>query len=304
MKILRIATRRSLLARIQAQAVGRAVHASCGRPFELVEIVTGGDRLTGPLQDAGGKGLFTVELDLALRRGDADLAVHSAKDVPVPIGEEFTIAAVPKREDARDALVSRWGGLEALPAGAVIGTSSHRRSRQITALRNDVRIVPIRGNVDTRLRKTMEGQDGLDASILAMAGLHRLGLIEQFGPAVFPFAMEQIVPAAGQGALLVQCMSGRPEVAKMLSAIDDADSRQALLAERWVVGALSADCHSCLGVHLCRAGDIWRAWGMVGGSAHGDGGGVFRTMQQDKSADQAAKKLLDVLLNVSTFDRL
>src|ERR1035437_8984860 len=167
-----IGTRKSPLAMAQSQWVADALCTlHPGLRVELVPIVTGGDRYVGPLHEAGGKGLFTAELESALREGTIDLAVHSAKDLPGAVAADLAIVAVPAREDARDALVTVSGAtVQSIAAGAVVGTSSPRRGAQVLGMRPDVRIVPLRGNVDTRLRKVLE-EAQVDATLLAMAGL-------------------------------------------------------------------------------------------------------------------------------------
>jgi hydroxymethylbilane synthase len=275
MERLRIGTRRSLLARRQAEIVAEAL-CGCvgGLQVEIVPIVTRGDRTRGPLGPAGGKGLFTTELERALRGGEVDLAVHSAKDLPVAMAGDLAIAAVSPRADPRDALVSSSGtGVADLPVGARVGTSSLRRSAQLRALRGDVEVVPIRGNIETRLSRALEpGRAALDAVVVAMAALERSGLAQRHAGNIHALAIEEFVPAAGQGLLAVQCMADGAAAA-LAAGIDDRLAHQSLAAERETLRGLGADCHSCVGVHVWADGPEWRAWAMV---AEADGSELMR----------------------------
>jgi hydroxymethylbilane synthase len=226
---VRIGTRGSALALAQA----RQVAALLGGEHELVEVVTTGDRGEA-LSD---KERWVRELDAALLDGAVDCAVHSAKDVPAQLPEAIVIAAVPQRADPRDALCGA-ATLAALPAGARVGTSSLRRAAQVRALRADVAVVDLRGNVDTRLRKLADGD--YDAIVLASAGLARLGR----GDAGTP--LDELVPAAGQGCLAVTTRAGEQD---LVAAIEHAPSARALAAERALVRALEADCHTPVGAH-------------------------------------------------------
>jgi hydroxymethylbilane synthase len=226
---VRIGTRGSALALAQA----RQVAALLGGEHELVEVVTSGDRG----ERASDKERWVRELDAALRDGDVDCAVHSAKDVPAHLPEGIVIAAVPPRADPRDALCGP-GSLAALPAGARVGTSSLRRTAQLRALRPDVEVLELRGNVDTRLRKLADGD--YDAIVLAVAGLARLGRDSEGAP------LDELVPAAGQGYLAVTTRDGEQD---LVAALHDASSARALYAERALVRALEADCHTPVGAH-------------------------------------------------------
>jgi hydroxymethylbilane synthase len=232
---VRIGTRGSALALAQA----RQVVALLGGEHEIVEVVTSGDR--GSL--ASDKERWVRELDRALLDGDIDCAVHSAKDVPAALPEGIAIAAVPERADPRDALCGA-AALAALPAGARVGTSSLRRAAQLRALRPDVHVLELRGNVDTRLRKLADGD--YDAIVLAAAGLQRLGRGSE------GVALDELVPAAGQGCLAVTTRAGEES---LVAPIDHAASARALLAERAVVRALEADCHTPVGAHASGDGD-------------------------------------------------
>jgi hydroxymethylbilane synthase len=217
-----------------ALAQARQVAALLGGTHALVEVTTSGDRGAA---DAGDKERWVRELDAALLAGEIDCAVHSAKDVPAHVPEGIVIAAVPERADPRDALCGA-PSLDALPEGARVGTSSLRRAAQLRALREDLEVLELRGNVDTRLRRLAEG--GYDAIVLAVAGLQRLGRGSE------GVGLEELVPAAGQGCLAV---TTRADEASLVEAIDRAPSRRALLAERAVVRALDADCHTPVGAH-------------------------------------------------------
>lgn len=261
---------------------------------ELVAISTRGDRHAGPLAEVGGKGLFTKELEEALRRGEVDLAVHSAKDLPAEMEGEFAIIAVPPREDPRDVLASRCGCLDDLPKGATVGTGSLRRRAQLLAIRDDLNVVPIRGNVETRLKKAICDAPEMDAVVLAMAGLNRGGLSEPYGQYLHPLDAEQIIPAAGQGLLAIQAMADRADVAQMLLSIEDADSRAALEAERAVLRGLGAGCQSCLAIHINPAGARWAGRAMV---ARPDGRDMIRLSCEAAIAATAGQELLSMLID-------
>ncbi len=233
-RTLRVGTRGSLLARAQTDAVVAAVAA----PVEIVPIVTDGDRSTAALEQIGGTGVFVSALRSALLEGEIDVAVHSYKDLPTGDAEGIVIAAVPRREDPRDALVARDGlMLGQLPAGSRIGTGSPRRAAQLRALGLGFEIVPMRGNVDTRLRRVGEG--AVDAVVLALAGLRRLGRDAEVTEILDPI---QVLPAPGQGALAVECRASDTAAVLALRVIDDADTRAAVTAERAVLAELEAGC--------------------------------------------------------------
>ncbi len=294
MKTLRIGTRKSLLALAQSQLVAESIQAHQPEiETELVKIVTSGDVTAGPLTEVGGKGQFTAELESAMRDGSIDLAVHSAKDVPIALDEDFTIAAVPERADARDALASRYGvDLSLLRMGARVGTGSLRRSAQLRYLREDLEIVPIRGNVDTRLGKVLEDTDeALDAVVLAMAGLIRTGLAEEHADCIRP--LEDMIPAAGQGALVIETLAGNDEVAKLLEPVNDGPSHEALLAERAVLAGLHADCRSCVAVHIEETEGQWCASAMA---ARPDGQDLVQLDLTAGSPAAAGEALLKSLL--------
>jgi len=246
-----IATRESRLAMWQAEHV-RALLMRGGVEVTLLPMTTRGDQiLDRSLSKVGGKGLFVKELENALADRRADLAVHSLKDVPMDLPAGFALAGVLEREDARDAWVSnRYAALADLPQGAVVGTSSLRRVVQLAALRPDLRLEPLRGNLDTRLRKLDEG--GYDAIVLAAAGLVRLGLA---GRIRARFAATEMLPCAGQGALAIETRSDDAALIARLEALTDRATRLAVAAERAVSRALGGSCSMPLAAHAAWRGD-------------------------------------------------
>jgi len=251
---LRIGTRGSRLAVTQAEAVGAMLaEAWPGLAWEVVRISTRGDRQLGrPLPAIGGKGLFTREIGQALLGGDVELAVHSLKDLPASASlPGLTVAAIPARAPANDAVIATDGlTLDTLRQGARVGTSSPRRAAQLLATRPDLQPQSIRGNVETRLRKLREGQ--VDALVVALAGLVRLGLAEE-ATQVLPF--ELMLPAPGQGALAVEIRADNAPVAEMLSRIGDPATTAAVTAERTLLQALGGGCSLPLGALATVAGD-------------------------------------------------
>ena len=255
-----IATRESRLALWQANHV-KALLEQQGHQVTLLGMTTQGDQiLDRSLSKVGGKGLFVKELEVALEEGRADLAVHSLKDVPMELPEGFALACVMEREDPRDAWVSsRYASLDALPQGAVVGTSSLRRMVLLNALRPDLRIEPLRGNLDTRLRKLDEGQ--YDGIVLAAAGLKRLGLEERIRCV---FDTSAMLPAAGQGALGIEVRSGRSDVVQALAHLVHTPSWLVVGAEREVSRAMGGSCSMPLAAHATFSGntlEIRAAWG-------------------------------------------
>jgi hydroxymethylbilane synthase len=239
---LRLGTRRSPLAMAQAEEARAALlTAHPGLEIDIVPVTASGDRVQGSLADAGGKALWTKELDAWLLAGEIDLAVHSLKDVETIRPDEITIAAVLEREDVRDCLLG-VASLSDLPPGARIGTSAPRRAAQALRARPDCTVVGIRGNVATRLAKLEAGE--ADATLLAMAGLNRLGL----AATGTPLDPREWLPAPGQGAIAIECRSVDPETRAMLSAIDHAPSHHAVRAERALLAALGGNCHSPIAV--------------------------------------------------------
>jgi hydroxymethylbilane synthase len=217
-----------------------------GHEVSIEVIRTTGDRMQNiSFASVGAKGMFTKEIEEALLAGTIDLAVHSLKDLPTELGASFTLAAIPKRADPRDVLVSeRYSGLEALPAGAVVGTSSLRRQAQLRALRPDLEYVEFRGNVDTRLAKL--GQGKADAIILAASGLDRLQKTETIRER---FAPEVLCPAPGQGALAIECRAGDRAMHAALQPLEDLDTRMAVTAERRCLAALGGGCLVPIGAY-------------------------------------------------------
>jgi hydroxymethylbilane synthase len=253
---LRIATRKSPLARWQARHVGSLLHSAFPSvEVSLVEMTTAGDRfLDAPLQAVGGKGLFIKELEQALLEDRADLAVHSLKDVTSAFPEGLCLAAVPLREDPRDAWVSPRGlPLEQVPRGASVGTSSLRRSCLLKAARPDLTVVPLRGNVQTRLRKAEEL--GLAGTVLAVAGLKRLGLEDRITE-VLPLDLS--LPAVGQGALALEARIADRVTRERAGALEHRPSRIAVDAERAFLARLEGGCTIPLGAHaVLDAGGVW-----------------------------------------------
>lgn len=241
--VLRVGTRGSALALAQAEKIRQQVSGIIThRNFELVPVSTAGDRHSGPLPESGGKDLFVRELQEALVLGKVDLAVHSAKDLPGQGFEGVVLAATPEREDPRDALVTRSGvGLDALAPGTAIGTSSVRRAAQLLALHKGLVPTPIRGNVDTRLRKLSDGR--VSALVLALAGLKRLNRADRVAE-ILPINV--MLPAPGQGTLAVECRANDKLMRPALEQMDDPSVRAAFEAERSMLLALGGDCASAI----------------------------------------------------------
>jgi hydroxymethylbilane synthase len=259
-RALMIATRESRLALWQAEHV-KALLQARGHEVSLLGMTTRGDQiLDRSLSKVGGKGLFVKELEVALEEGRADLAVHSLKDVPMELPEGFALACVMEREDPRDAFVSnQYASVDELPQGAVVGTSSLRRVVLLRALRPDLKIEPLRGNLDTRLRKLDSGQ--YDAIVLAAAGLKRLGLEERIKAIFEPDAM---LPAAGQGALGIEVRAQRRDLFDALAPLAHQATWLAVAAEREVSRAMGGSCSMPLAAHAIFSGEYLQlraAWG-------------------------------------------
>jgi hydroxymethylbilane synthase len=296
--VLRLGTRGSLLARTQSGLVARMLeHRHPGLRVEEVVLVTSGDVIADrPLHEVGGKGLFTKELELALLRGEIDFAVHSFKDVPVtePLVErgELIIASVPQREDPRDVLVSLGARkITDLKQGARIGTGSLRRKCQLLAQRPDVVIEPIRGNIDTRLRKLREGQ--FDAVVLALAGLKRAALFDD--AIMSPLDESEIVPAPGQGALALQCRADDQRARESLASISDASSFACVRVERELVRHLQGDCLSPIGVHARLVNKVFQVTAAVG--ARGGELPVLRASAASTEPESAVRAAYNALLD-------
>ncbi|MEU6214841.1 hydroxymethylbilane synthase [Streptomyces sp. NPDC090085] len=252
---LRLGTRRSKLAMSQSGHVADAVRELTGRPVELVEITTYGDVSREHLSQIGGTGVFVTALRDALLRGEVDFAVHSLKDLPTAQPDDLVIAAMPRREDARDALVARDGlTFEQLPDGARIGTGSPRRTAQLNHLARSlgkrIETVPIRGNVDTRIGFVRDGE--LDAVVLAAAGLNRIGRGDE---ATDLLSVDSVLPAPGQGALAVECPASSTDLIAALGRLDDPHTRAAVTAERSLLAALEAGCSAPVGAFADLLGD-------------------------------------------------
>ncbi|RYF35154.1 MAG: hydroxymethylbilane synthase [Comamonadaceae bacterium] len=282
-----IATRESRLALWQAEHV-QALLQEQGHTVSLLGMTTRGDQiLDRSLSKVGGKGLFVKELEAALEDGRADIAVHSLKDVPMDLPDGFALACVLEREDPRDALVSpHYASLDALPQGAIVGTSSLRRVVLLRALRPDVRIEPLRGNLDTRLRKLDEGQ--YDAIVLAAAGLKRLGLEERIRVAFDPDTM---LPAAGQGALGIEVRADRADLTAALAPLAHRGDSLATAAERAVSRSMGGSCSMPLAAHA-----RWQAGGGLRiDAAWGDTEGVRALVRVHAQADAADLAEADAL---------
>jgi len=278
-----IATRESALAMWQAHHVESKLQAAHpGLEIGILGMTTEGDRkLDTSLAKIGGKGLFVKELEEALARGDADIAVHSMKDVPMALLPGHVIGAIIERADPRDAFVSnRYADLASLPPGARVGTSSLRRESQVRAARPDLNIEPLRGNVPTRLRKLDEGQ--YDAILLAAAGLKRLGLSQRI-TALLP--TDASLPAAGQGAIGIECRADREDVVRLLAPLDHAATALAVRAERAVARTLAGSCNVPLAAYAEITGTLMRLRGYVGSP---DGSRIARAVVEGPAAEAEA----------------
>lgn len=242
MRVIKVGTRQSKLAMTQTQQVVDQLKLMNPEVlFELVPYKTKGDKLVHvSLQEIGGKGVFVKDIERALIEKDIDMAVHSLKDVPAILAEGCVIAAVPKREDVRDCLIFRETGMtfDSLPAGAAIGTSSQRRQAQLQEQRPDLQFRPLRGNIDTRIQKCLDGE--YDAIVLAMAGLNRLGRPE--GLTIQPLTTQECLPAISQGALGIECRSDDDDVLAVVAKIHDQATSDCVSLERSVLGLMNADC--------------------------------------------------------------
>ena len=294
-QLIRVATRGSMLALQQSGIIKAALEKLWPEiRFELQIIKTTGDKITGvPLAQVGGKGLFVKEIEDALLDGSADLAVHSMKDVPAALPEGLIIAAVPEREDPRDALIIRSGKTIAdLRHGALIGTSSLRRSAQIRAMRPDFEVRDLRGNVETRLRKLDEGQ--FDAIILAAAGLNRMGWQDRVTMYMDPV---EFIPAIGQGALGIEARSGDHRVLSLLAPLDHPETAVTVSSERSLLKELEGGCQVPIAGYARLTGKTIRLSGLV---ASLDGRQLFRAVRTAPMEDavvlgkRVAGELLDL----------
>src|SRR5215216_4610480 len=291
-----IGSRGSKLALWQAEhARARLLELNPQIDIRIEVIKTTGDVKKEPLSVIGGKGVFTKELEDALLDGRIDIAVHSLKDLPTVLPDDLSIAAICEREDARDALVlregSEHGSLLHLPEGAVVGTSSQRRLAQLKALRSDVVVKDLRGNVDTRIRKLDEGQ--YDAVILASAGLVRLGLQERISARI---AISEMLPAVGQGAIAIETHSDNEFAVQSVSPLDHPETRVACVAERAFLRSLGGGCQFPIAAHAVRDGDVLQLDGLV---AKPDGSEILRGSLSGSSqaaealGSQLAEQLID-----------
>jgi hydroxymethylbilane synthase len=282
---LRIGTRGSPLALAQAHMVREALAAAHSRDpagIEIVTIRTSGDRIQDrPLAESGGKGLFTKEIEEALLSGDVDLAVHSAKDLTTLLPAGLTIAACLRREDARDAFISRKAdSLATLAKGATLGTASLRREAQVRRLRPDLNIVPLRGNVETRLRKLDEG--AMDATILALAGLKRLQRADAVTAILEP---QDFLPAVGQGAIAIEVRETDDVTREALAGINHPTTLTALACERAFLAVLDGSCRTPIGGHAVVESDRLQFRGMI---IRPDGGEAHETSRDGHVRDAAA----------------
>ena len=283
--LLRIGSRGSALALVQAREVQGRLAKACGLPAERIEIKvirTTGDMIQDrPLAEAGGKGLFTKEIEEALMAGAIDLAVHSSKDMPTVLPAGLILSAFLPREDARDAFVSRKAkSLRELPHGAVVGTASLRRQALVKRLRPDLAIAPLRGNVETRLRKIEAGE--MDATVLAVAGLKRLGLL---AAATAVLDTDEFLPAVGQGAIGIETQADDARTRALVAKIDDADTAIALAAERAFLAVLDGSCRTPIAGYARVSGGGIRFRGMI---AKTDGSEALEVLRDGPAADAAA----------------
>jgi hydroxymethylbilane synthase len=256
---LTLGTRRSLMAMTQSRLVADGLTARTGHEVELVGVTTEGDVSKANLAQIGGTGVFVSGLRDKVLSGEVDFAVHSLKDLPTLPAEGITLAAVPLRDDPRDALCGA-AKLADLPRGARIGTGSPRRMALLRGLRHDVDVVPIRGNADTRLRKVTEGE--LDAIVLAFAGLVRIDRVETVSEVFDP---AQMLPAPGQGALALECRADRTDLIEILATLDDPASRAAVTAERALLAGLEAGCSAPVGAYAALEDRTLHLIGVVAG---------------------------------------
>src|SRR6202167_6393380 len=281
--VLRIGSRGSPLALVQAREVQSRLAALCGLPAERIEIKTvrtSGDLIQGSLAEAGGKGLFTKEIEEALLAGAIDLAVHSSKDMPTVLPPGLVLSAFLPREDARDAFIGRTARtLGDLPTGAVVGTASLRRQALVKRLRPDLVIVPLRGNVETRLRKIEAGE--ADATLLAVAGLKRLGLLDA---AAALLDVDEFLPAVGQSAIGIETRTDDTATRALVAKIDDADTATAVTAERAFLAELDGSCRTPIGGHARISNGVVHFHGII---VKPDGSAAFEVLREGRRAQAA-----------------
>lgn len=297
---LTIGTRGSKLALWQSEHIKARIEELTGLPVSLKVIKTTGDKvLDVPLAKVGGKGLFTKEIEVELLAGTVDLAVHSMKDVPTELPDGCVIAATPERVDPRDVIVAGAGlNLDSLPSGARVGTSSLRRRSQLLALRPDVQIVDVRGNLDTRMRKAETGE--VDAVILAAAGITRMGWADRITHYIDP---AQMVPAVGQGAIGVEIRADDAFMAEVCERLTDADTLTCVTAERVVMRRLEGGCQVPIGAHCRREGDRLVMDAFVGSL---DGATLLRHRLEGDVAEPVmlGEAMVDRLLDMGATDIL
>jgi hydroxymethylbilane synthase len=286
---LRIGSRGSQLALWQANHVAGLLRAK-GHSVEIEVIKTTGDKITSvALAKVGTKGMFTKEIEDALHEKRVDLAVHSLKDVPTDLAQEFELAAIMKREDPRDAFISvKFSSLEELPHRAKVGTSSLRRQCQLKSVRPDLEVFPLRGNVDTRLRKLESGE--YDAIILAAAGVLRLGLETHVHSRISPDVM---CPAVGQGALAIEIRRGDQQTKTLLAFLNDADTHAAIDCERALLGSLGGGCQVPIGAYAEKRGERLYLRAMVG---RPDGSQILREQADGSDGVKLGRETAQTLL--------
>jgi hydroxymethylbilane synthase len=286
---LRIGSRGSQLALWQANHVASLLREK-GHTMEIEVIKTTGDKITDvALAKVGTKGMFTKEIEEALAAKRVDLAVHSLKDVPTELAQEFELAAIMKREDPRDAFISvKFATLEELPRGAKVGTSSLRRQCQLKAVRPDLEVFPLRGNVDTRLRKLEAGE--YDAIILAAAGVNRLGLDKYVRSRI---SADMMCPAVGQGALAIETRRDDAQTRTLLAFLNDADTRLAIECERALLGSLGGGCQVPIGAYAEKRGGQVFLRAIVG---RPDGSLILREQAEGDSAVKLGREVAQTLL--------
>jgi len=289
MSQIRIGTRGSLLARWQAEHVEERLTA-LGHEVSLVVITTTGDRLLDRrLEAVGGKRAFLKEIEDALEAREVDLAVHSLKDVPTVLPDGLELCAILERADPRDALLSSGAGLDDLPRGATVGTTSLRRQAQLRAVRPDLSIADLRGNVDTRIRRLREGR--FDAILLAMAGLVRLGRVDEVTEPLDP---RRFIPAPGQGAIALECRADDAAVREAVAPLDHPSTARRVAAERSFLEALGGGCNVPLGAHAFEDGAGLELIGLV---ARVDGSEVLRGQSRGTQAAEVGNTLAEELLS-------
>ena len=289
MSQIRIGTRGSLLARWQAEHVEERLTA-LGHEVSLVVITTTGDRLLDRrLEAVGGKRAFLKEIEDALEAREVDLAVHSLKDVPTVLPDGLELCAILERADPRDALLSSGAGLDDLPRGATVGTTSLRRQAQLRAVRPDLSIADLRGNVDTRIRRLREGR--FDAILLAMAGLVRLGRVDEVTEPLDP---RRFIPAPGQGAIALECRADDAAVREAVAPLDHPSTARRVAAERSFLAALGGGCNVPLGAHAFEDGAGLELIGLV---ARVDGSEVLRGQSRGTQAAEVGNTLAEELLS-------